>query len=294
MSRDRKRRKEGEGMDKNAWLQTFGDMMTLLLVFFVMLFSFSTIDHETFEEIMISIHESFSGVLEAGTTKVPPEDVKDIADDVPEDFGDDMTEEQREMMDMYQQFDDYIEEKNLDEVMSIMMDERGLMLRFQDKILFDSGKAELKPEAREILTKVAEILAQVDNEVTVEGHTDNVPQYSYRFPSNWELSTGRATSVLRYLVEENDMEPQRFFAAGYGEYRPIAPNTSPENRQLNRRVDITVLWSYYERDEYLDRGTEEDLVEAEKWKELYEEHEENFDDIDFEHDNTEDFLDEGG
>ena len=287
MPRARKRKKEEENIDTEAWQRTYGDMVTLLLTFFVLLYSMSTIDDATFEQIMISLHESFSGVLSEGRTQVPPENMKDISKEIPEDVGDDMAEEIEDMQDMYAQFEEYIEEQELEDVMSIMMDERGLLLRFQDKILFDTAEADLREEAEGVLSDVALILEQVDNEVSIEGHTDDRPISTERFPTNWELSTERATSVLRFLVEENDLEAYRFFATGYGEYRPIVPNDSPENMQLNRRVDITVLWSAFEREEIMDRGPEEDLVDIDEWMEDIGEKEKDLEDV-------EEILEEGG
>ncbi len=286
----RRRKKEEENGDDEAWLRTYGDMITLLLCFFVLLFSFSTIDDETFDEILISLHESFSGVLPEGRTMVPPEDQQDIAEDVPDEVREaqeDAREEVEEMEELQQQLEEYVQEEDLEEVMSIIMDDRGLMLRFQDKILFDTARAELRPEAQSVLSEISIFLNEVDNEITVEGHTDDRPMHGPQFDTNWELSTGRATSVLRFLSEENDVAPERLSAVGYGEYRPLAPNDSPENMQLNRRVDITILWSTYERGDLMDRGPEEDLIDSEELDELLKEHEQEIEKI-------EEQIDEGG
>jgi len=114
-----------------------------------------------------------------------------------------------------------------------MLDERGLLVRFMDDVLFDSGKADLTPRAREIINKVAEIIRQNDKNVRVEGHTDNVPINTFRFPSNWELSTTRAVNVVKYLIEENGIESKRMSASGYSDQQ--------EGRQKNRRVDMVIL-----------------------------------------------------
>ena len=108
-------------------------------------------------------------------------------------------------------------------------------------MLFDIGKDELRPEAREVLLKVGQLLSQLKNSIRVEGHTDNWPISTPRFPSNWELSTGRATSVVRFLIEEANMDPRQLQAAGYGEYHPIDDNDTAEGRQRNRRVDVIIL-----------------------------------------------------
>jgi len=129
------------------------------------------------------------------------------------------------------------------EDISVGFDERGLVVRVLDQILFDSGKANLRQNAHPVLEKVAQVLNQElpDQPVGVEGHTDNEPIKHSRWKDNWELSLARARSVLTYLVDRQDISPQRIAATGYGEHRPIASNETPQGRQQNRRVEIVVL-----------------------------------------------------
>ena len=125
----------------------------------------------------------------------------------------------------------------------LQMTERGLVVTFISEIFFDSGKNEVKEDGKIALNKVAEVLNKSvpNSQVAVEGHTDNNPIKYSGWNSNWELSSGRALSVLHYLSDECKIEPQRLSANGYGEYRPVAPNDSPENMQKNRRVEIVIL-----------------------------------------------------
>jgi chemotaxis protein MotB len=120
-----------------------------------------------------------------------------------------------------------------------------LTVNILDRVMFDSGEAELKPAGAAVLRKVAAVLAQHPNlKVHVIGHTDNVPIRAAarnRFPSNWELSTARATSAVRFLTEVAGVDPRRLGAVGYGEFRPVADNTTPEGRARNRRIAITIL-----------------------------------------------------
>jgi len=129
-----------------------------------------------------------------------------------------------------------------DKQVKLEMAERGLVITFVAEVLFDSGKAELKPEAKDALSKVASVIRQkvADREIGVEGHTDNEPIKHSGWKSNWELSTGRATSVL-HLLDEEGVSPERMVASGYGEYRPVTSNDSAEGRQKNRRVEIVIL-----------------------------------------------------
>lgn len=125
---------------------------------------------------------------------------------------------------------------------ALSMQDRGLVITFLDKVLFDSGKDVIKPQGEAALKKVADVITAKasDLNVGVEGHTDNVPIKYSRWKSNWELSTARATSVLHYLVD-NGVSPHKLAAIGYGEFRPVASNDTKEGRQLNRRVEIVIL-----------------------------------------------------
>ena len=139
-----------------------------------------------------------------------------------------------------------LEKKLQDELaagnLSVAMGERGLVVTVLDRILFDSGKAELKESAKTTLEKVADILSQKVGQhmIYVEGHTDNVPIRFSGWRSNWELSTSRATEVIHYFAEGKGLNPQRLAATGYGEYHPVAENGSAEGRMKNRRMEIII------------------------------------------------------
>ena len=130
-----------------------------------------------------------------------------------------------------------------DKQVKLQMMEKGLVITFLADVLFDSGKAQLKPEVLSALDKVARVLKENVPEfnVGIEGHTDNQPIHFSQWKSNWELSTARALSVLHYLSDEEGIAPQRLAAIGYGEYRPVASNNDKEGCQLNRRVEIVIL-----------------------------------------------------
>lgn len=118
----------------------------------------------------------------------------------------------------------------------------GILIRMGDRVLFDFGKAEIRPEAEPVLTMVGNTLINSAKQIMVSGHTDNIPIHTKDFPTNWELSSKRAVNVVRYLVEDVGMDPSVLAAVGYGEYQPLIPNTSPENRRVNRRVEFEVTW----------------------------------------------------
>lgn len=125
----------------------------------------------------------------------------------------------------------------------LKMTERGLVVTFLSEVFFDSGKDKIKLDGKTVLQKVAEVLNKnVPNSlVAIEGHTDNEPIKYSGWKSNWELSSTRALAVLHYLIDECKIKPQRLSANGYGEYRPVAPNDTPQNKQKNRRVEIVIL-----------------------------------------------------
>ena len=229
-----KRRRQVQSGSSN-WLTTYSDMVTLLLCFFVLMFTFSNLDVQKFKSVLASF-QGGSGILEGGNVIETPS-IRD--------------QEELDLEKLRDILEDYADSANLGEEITISINERGLTIRFADRVLFDPGKADLKPDAKEILNDVAEILQRnefKDKLIKVEGHADTTPvSPKDGFPTNWELSTTRATNVLRFLVEEKGIEGGRISASGYSYYRPIAPNDTKENKAKNRRVDIVILKSSYEK-----------------------------------------------
>lgn len=240
--RSRRRRgsskSESVGSSAPGWMVTYSDLVTLILVFFVLLFSFSSLDLQRFHAIMTSLQGSW-GILESGRSLNPWErlDFGSLEPMIPVESLIPTTQ----MEEMVLELETFILENDLQDLVDITVQERGVVVRFADQVLFDSGRAVLKPESRRILDRVADSLRRWPNQIRVEGHTDNVPIHNEQFPSNWELSTARATRVLRYLVEEQGLQPTRLAAVGYGEFRPLRPNDTPADRAVNRRVDIVLL-----------------------------------------------------
>ena len=229
----RKRAEEEPKAGAPEWMATYSDMVTLLLCFFVLLFSFANLDVQKFKAIAVSMNGSL-GVLDSGTSVNMEPLVGSFPNDSP-------TEENEEFKKLYEEMSDYIKENNLSASVTLRLDERGLLVRFMDDVLFDSGKADLTPKAREIINKVAEIIRKNDRNVRIEGHTDNIPISTYKFPSNWELSTARAVNVVKYLIEENGIEAKRLSASGYSDQHPVDDNNNSVGRQKNRRVDMVIL-----------------------------------------------------
>lgn len=237
--RRRKSSSHEEGGGTPAWMLTYGDLMSLLMCFFVLLFAFSSIDVIKFREAVVSLQGAL-GVLTGGPKLLNPGELPKT----PEPSAQEQQAGKKVMAirTVAKKLENYIEAKGLQGKVSLTLEKRGLVIRFMDSVLFDLGRADLKVEARVILREVAGILYTVPNNIQIEGHTCDLPiRSNAAYPTNWELSTARATSVLRYLVEVVGMPPERLSAAGYGQYRPVVPNTSEENRRRNRRVDVVVL-----------------------------------------------------
>lgn len=227
----RRRRQEESSGGSPEWLTTYSDLVTLLLCFFILLFSFSNVDAEKFRSIMASF-QGGSGVLSGGTTlDFPIDSLEDGLDE--------------ELVKLLKNLEEYADTLNLGDAITIKPEERGIVIRFMDNVLFDSGSAEIKGESMEILKTVAELLKQEEfskRQIKVEGHTDSdqIVKIS-KYPTNWELSSARATNVLRYLVETENIEGNRISSSGYSFYRGVVPNDTPENKAKNRRVDIVIL-----------------------------------------------------
>ncbi len=230
----RKRKNKDDDTDSN-WMTTFSDMMTLLMTFFVLLYSMSTIDAQKFKAAVSSLRENM-GILSGGRTMTEQPMVESGS------MGSEITPSPHQNLTVArQEIQQYVQEKNLQDRVNMEMTQRGLVVRFTGQILFEVGEAEIRNEGRDVLDKVATVLKEMPNNVMIEGHTDNLPIDTEEFPTNWELSTARATEVIKYFIEDPGINPKKLSAAGYSKYRPIKPNDSPENRALNRRVEVVIL-----------------------------------------------------
>ncbi len=235
------------------WLLTYADMITLLMLFFIVLYSISQMDKARYIQLVRAIRASLlsanvsNSVLDASQVPAPTNDLLpgSAADGLErqDPFGG-LPFEQAELLDLErvgQELAQALAEAGLTGRVNVVLAERGLVISFADSVFFDLGKAHLRPEARDLLTRLSQVLARLRNKVVVEGHTDNLPIHTAEFPSNWELSVARAVAVARFLTEAGGVDPRRVAATGYGEWRPRYPNDSEANRAKNRRVDIVLL-----------------------------------------------------
>jgi len=241
MPRKTNRNKNSGGDDGGgspAWMTTFGDMMTLLLVFFVLLYSFSSMDVEKFKGF-ISALQSQLGILEGGKTITPNPNIDAGT------LGADYAQAPENIRQIMKELDNYIKKNGLGDRVNVENKRKGLVISLTGEILYEQGRANIREQGREVLAMISDILKDVPNDIMIEGHTDNVPIRTDEFPSNWELSTARAVNVIKFLIEERNFEPARLSAAGYSEYRPAAENNTAAGRAENRRVEVVVLNSQY-------------------------------------------------
>lgn len=239
--------------DTGRWLLTYSDLITLLLAFFVVMYSMSRIDAKKFgrmsEHLQGAFHsedkgQASAGEFDLGSGVLKIGRLKTVAQHLHSSFGTSKNRVSMGGQGVPMTRADSVAGQNgfsAAEPISMEINERGLVIHVVESALFESGQATLKPEALAVLDRIAKEIMNLPNQVRVEGHTDDRPIMTTRFPSNWELSSARATAVVRYLIEKHKFSPEKLSALGFGEYRPLAPNTTDENRAKNRRVDVVIL-----------------------------------------------------
>ncbi|HZO91286.1 MAG TPA: OmpA family protein [Chthonomonadaceae bacterium] len=233
------------------WLLTYADMITLLTAFFLMLYSMSVMSRGKFTQLATSVRSGFGGAVYGGASMLNGGGAHTLRSGI---LPDSQQQSYQEAMGNLRR---YVEQHHLNGKVSTREDRRGVIISLvSDGMLFARGQAELGPGSVEVLSRVARILRSVPNDVAIEGHTCDLPIRTAQFPSNWELSTARAGTVLRYLTEKERLPSGRFMAAGYAETRPLAPNSSEANRARNRRVDIVILRTDAQREADLQRRAE--------------------------------------
>lgn len=235
MSGKKRQAHEEHGGNHERWLLTYADMITLLMIFFIIMYSMSIVDAKKFS----SLAESLSGVLNNGTA-VTNGSAGILPDGAPK--VEYQNTEAAKLEKTVAEVQQLIKSNNLSAEISIVQSESALTIRLKENLLFDSGSASVRSTAFPTLDSISKMLSELDNNVRVEGYTDDVPIRSSIFKSNWELASQRAINVLNYLAHRGVNE-SRLSAESFGQFRPLVPNSSKENRQKNRRVDIVIIKS---------------------------------------------------
>ncbi|MBP6492566.1 MAG: OmpA family protein [Clostridia bacterium] len=247
----RKKKHDGEHDNSERWLLSYADFITLLMIFFVIMYAMSNVDAQKYEQLSQSLEGALaptglggtdSGGQSSGGGINTSEAALAAAAAAAAAAADGKTDKiDPELMAAAAEIEKMIKEKGLQDKVSVSVQERGVVVGLMNTVLFESGSSAIKPDAVPTLVAIGQIANGVHNYIRVEGNTDDVPQSSPQYASNWELSVGRATEVLKLMIDQSGVAPDKISAVGYGQYRPSVPNTSPENRARNRKVDVVIL-----------------------------------------------------
>jgi len=256
-----RKRKAPAHVNHDRWLVSYADFITLLFAFFVVLYSSSQVDERKAGHLAQAIQVAFQelGVFKASNTKVPlhdpdamPFEKAQVVENtqLTADLGrivDPMkgiltsAAEAQSLRDAEEAIQKALHAEIDQKEVSMLMRREGLTISLKEAGFYDSGAATIRPDSLAAISRLAGVLKERPENLRIEGHTDNVPIHNSRFASNWELSSARATEMIRLLITQFGFDPSRLSAAGYAEFHPIAPNSTPDGRAQNRRVDIVVL-----------------------------------------------------
>lgn len=264
MARTRRKKKgggEGEG-GSERWLVTYADLITLLMIFFVMMYTMSQVDARKYAAVANSLSVVLTGQAMSVLDTQGPSMVEGISGQLLPEGPGTVPDNQGQLDEVKRLIAEFIKAEDLEasqqqaagntsvtklsDHIIVYEQERGLVISFKDTLLFASGSDELNPRANRIIKQVGGALVGLPNYIRVEGHTDNLPIHTEKFRSNWELSVLRAANVVHVLNEQAGIPAERLSIIGYGEYRPLVPNDDTISRSMNRRVDIVILKKKYD------------------------------------------------
>lgn len=229
----KKRHEEHENHER--WLVSYADFITLLFAFFVSMYAISSVNEGKFRIMSESLAIAFNPSMYTSTKmQEGPRFVREQRSHMADEFKDMFTNN-------YQKIQAALEELEKDKKLTLLQDEQKITIRISEGTLFGPGSDVLLSEAMPVIDEVARVLVGLPNGIRIEGHTDNVPISTERFPSNWDLSTARSLKILKYFIDAHGYDPRKLSALGFGEFRPIDTNDTPSGRIKNRRVDIMVL-----------------------------------------------------
>lgn len=242
--REMKAAMEEEDERGGAWIVTFADMMTLILVFFILLYTIADFEDEAYKQLVESVTildgegNQISIIDYATNSGRNPEPLSKIEDVLGMNPSDQVVETLKPAI--VAELESMVDNSDMNDSVDLAFDGDIIVLQIDGRFLFDSGKADLKDEALIIFARLSEIFRQnPDYSIDIRGHTDDLAIETVQFPSNWELSAVRATTVLRYFILQG-IDPERMSATGYADFIPLVANDTPENRARNRRVEFVL------------------------------------------------------
>ncbi len=230
-----------EGDISNSWMIIYSDMITIILCFFIIFFTFTAEENTLLFKLKNSLENKVSKLnTEVEELNTVNERLKKETASLSQKLFN-LTNIERDVKTSNEDFISFLRDNNLLEDVTILEDENQLVIRFKDSILFDSGEAEIRQEGYEVLDRIADKLKKIENDFVVEGYTDNVPIKTHEFPSNWELSSARAINVVKFFINNKNINEDRISFSGWGERKPIASNDTEEGRAKNRRIEIKII-----------------------------------------------------
>lgn len=251
----KRKHKHEEHVDE-SWLIPYADILTLLLALFIVLFAASEVNSQKFQEISDSFNQELqggTGIMDHQAPVETPGDTSKLADieedgEEEENPKEEMTPEEKalqedfkELGEIQEKIEAYIKEKGLSPRLQTQLTAKGLLLTIKEGVLYPSGSADITEAADTMATEIAKLLVtDLPRNIYIEGHTDNIPTDTDKYPSNWELSSERAINFMKILLENEKLDPRKFSATGYGEYQPVATNDTPGGRAENRRVEVLI------------------------------------------------------
>lgn len=235
MNRRRRRVSDHAGPNHERWLISYGDFITLLFAFFVVMYASSRADQSKEVAMAQAIQSAFTqmGIFTPASTKLNL---------TPSPASSDAPHARLQPLEaLRQQLQMELKPEINHGSVSLHLTRQGLVIRLEELGFFDSGSAQIRPNALPVLAKIATTIAALPNNLRIEGYTDNVPIHNAQFASNWQLSTARATELVSLFITQYHIDPARLSASGYAQYHPIASNATAAGRQQNRRVDLVVV-----------------------------------------------------
>lgn len=232
-----RRKKHEEHENHERWLVSYADFITLLFAFFVVMYAVSSVNEGKYRVLSESMLQAFTNHKPLGQMALIEMPLEQTRPALEEQF-----QKKPDDFQVYIKVANSVESLKLSsQDVSVEHTARGISIRIKDDVLFDSGKVEMKPAVKELLDLIADLVRDLPNLISVEGHTDAVPIQTPAFPSNWELSAARATALVRYFINDQHLAPERFSATGFGGERPLASNATSQGRAMNRRVEVVIL-----------------------------------------------------
>ena len=259
----RTRRKKNlfdESVNHERWLVSYADFVTLLFAFFVVMYSISSVNNAKYEILSEALDGAFSTIHRVRKVNDPiqvgtqPTTIQPIKLDNPttveinkqKKLSEEILRERQQLQLVSEQFEDVLQPYIENDLVEVKRNDFWIELEMNSQLLFLSGEAELSTKASPVLRKIAEVIRRMPNVINIEGHTDDVPIDTIEFPSNWDLSSARATTVVREFVK-NGISPKRLSAVGYGEFQPVADNNDEAGRNKNRRVVLVLMSQAFAR-----------------------------------------------